>query len=54
MGPDERARRPAGRQVNHLAKVHMYEAMGCRDVTVHLTRCVSKGDPDCRSVVRWR
>lgn len=41
-------------QINHLAKVHMYEAMGCRDVTVQLTRCVSKGDPDCRSVVRWR
>ncbi|MBI3205727.1 MAG: hypothetical protein HYZ29_29590 [Myxococcales bacterium] len=51
---DWRGHHPLICQINHLAKVHMYEAMGCLDVTVHLTRCVSKGDGDCRSLVRWR
>ncbi|MBK7579134.1 MAG: hypothetical protein IPI67_02920 [Myxococcales bacterium] len=40
-------------RMNHLSKLHIYAAMGCRDVSVELTRCVSRGDPDCRSVVRW-
>lgn len=40
-------------KINHLAKLHMYPVMGCRDVTVELTTCVSRGDADCRSIVRW-
>lgn len=41
-------------RVNHHAKRPIYEVMGCHDVIVEQTSCVSRGDPDCRSHVRWR
>lgn len=40
--------------INQLAKEPMYRAMGCKDVRVEQTACISKGDADCRSKVTWR
>lgn len=40
-------------RINHLSKLHMYPAMGCKDVRVEITTCLTRGDADCRSFVRW-
>ena len=32
----------------------IYGAMGCRDVTNERAHCVSRGDPHCRFITRWR
>lgn len=40
-------------RINHQAKLTMYEVMGCRNVRVQQTACISRGDPDCRSTVTW-
>ncbi|MCC6216795.1 MAG: hypothetical protein IT376_18195 [Polyangiaceae bacterium] len=40
-------------RINHQAKLTMYEVMGCRNVQVRQTACVSRGDADCRSTVTW-
>lgn len=37
----------------HTGKEAVYEAMGCKDVTVELTGCISEGDDACSSKVRW-
>lgn len=31
----------------------VFEAMGCRDVTWERTLCVSNGDKECKTIVRW-
>jgi len=40
-------------RINHLSKLHMYPVMGCKDVRVEITTCLTRGDADCRSFVRW-
>jgi hypothetical protein len=40
--------------LNRGAALEIYAAMGCRDVTSECTQCVSRGDPHCRFVTRWR
>jgi hypothetical protein len=37
----------------HTGKEAMYEAMGCKNVTVELTGCVADGGEACSSKVRW-
>jgi hypothetical protein len=37
----------------HTGKEAVYEAMGCKGVTVEITGCISDGDPACSSKVRW-
>jgi hypothetical protein len=32
---------------------YVYDALGCRGLTVARTHCVDSGDPDCRFVSRW-
>ena len=32
----------------------VFEAMGCREVRVERVACVSKGDPRCKSLLRYR
>jgi hypothetical protein len=40
--------------INFTAARCIFEAMGCENVSVSRTQCVSRGDPRCRFVMRWK
>jgi hypothetical protein len=40
-------------RVIHSGKQAIYEAMGCKNVTVKMTGCVGDGSDACSSLVRW-
>jgi hypothetical protein len=48
-----RGHHPLVCRVDHLAKVPLYESMGCKGVNVRRTACTTHGDTDCRSTVVW-
>lgn len=49
-----RSHHPVICELNCGAGVEIYGAMGCREVTNERAQCVSRGDPYCRFVTRWR
>jgi predicted hydrocarbon binding protein len=49
-----RSHHPLICELNRGAGVEVYAAMGCREVTNERARCVSRGDPHCRFITRWR
>jgi hypothetical protein len=49
-----RSHHPLICELNRGAGVEIYAAMGCREVTNERAQCVSRGDPHCRFITRWR
>ena len=49
-----RSHHPLMCELNRGAALEIYAAMGCRDVTNERAQCVSRGDPHCRFITRWR
>jgi len=49
-----RSHHPLICELNRGAALEIYAAMGCRDVTNERAQCVSRGDPHCRFITRWR
>ena len=41
-------------ELNRGAGLAIYDAMGCVDVSNERAQCVSRGDPHCRFITRWR
>ncbi|HMI93826.1 MAG TPA: hypothetical protein VK509_20775 [Polyangiales bacterium] len=49
-----RSHHPLICELNRGASVEIYTAMGCRDVICDRAQCISRGDPHCRFLTRWR